>query len=73
MNPETPTVECYSGNVYAEHPTAIHYQGNRLEVIQVLAQARQQRGRWFRVRTQPGEVFDLFYDEVTAEWQVTAL
>ncbi len=66
-------VECYSGSRYAEHPTVVYCEGNRFEVKEILAQGRQPTGLWFRVRTDQGAIFDLYYDEATAAWRVAAL
>jgi hypothetical protein len=66
-------VECHSGYTYAERPTAIHWQGERLEIEQVEAEWRISGGRRFRVRTRDGQVFELFYGELYDEWRINPI
>lgn len=67
------SVECHSGFTYAERPTALTWQGRRLEVEAILGRWRLPDGRRFRVRTRNGFLFDLFYDELRLEWRITLL
>jgi hypothetical protein len=66
-------VECHSGYEYAERPTALWWEGKRLEVAEVEAQWRISGGKKFRVRTLAGRVFELLYVELYDEWRVHAL
>lgn len=66
-------VECHSGFEYAERPTALHWQGERLEIAEVEAQWRVPEGRYFRVRIAERRVFELFYDQRNDEWKITEL
>ena len=66
-------VECHSGFEYAERPTALWWEGTRLEVAEVEAQWRISGGKKFRVRTVDGRVFELLYVELYDEWRVHAL
>jgi hypothetical protein len=63
-------VECHSGFEYAERPTALWWEGTRLEVAEVEAQWRISGGKKFRVRTVDGRVFELLYVELYDEWRV---
>ena len=63
-------VECHSGLEYAERPTALWWQGERLEVEAVEAEWRTPGGKQFRVRTTGGQVFELVYVELYDEWRV---
>jgi hypothetical protein len=63
-------VECHSGYTYGERPTALHWEGDRLEIETVEASWRIPGGRRFRVRTVDGRVFELFYGELYDEWRV---
>ena len=63
-------VECHSEYTYAERPVALRWQGLRLEIEAIEAQWRVPDGKRFRVRTRDGRIFDLFYSELHAEWQV---
>lgn len=63
-------VECHSGLEYAERPTALGWQGERLEVEAVEAEWRTPEGKKFRVRTTGGQVFELVYIEWSDEWQI---
>jgi hypothetical protein len=64
-------VECYSGYQYPQRPLAFHWQENRLEVERVIVDWRTEDGKQFRVRTQDGQLFDLFYRELYDEWQIS--
>ncbi len=66
-------VECHSGYEYAERPTALWWEGERLEVAMVEATWRISGGKKFRVRTVDGRVFELLYVELYDEWRVHAL
>jgi len=65
-----PVVECYSGVEYAERPTALWWEGQRLEVEAVEAAWRTPEGKRFRVRTRDGQVFELVYFELHDEWSI---
>lgn len=67
----TEVVECYSGETYAERPLAFHWQGERLEIVQIETRWQSPEGRYFRVRVMDGHVFDLFYHEALDEWKIT--
>lgn len=64
------TVECHSGSQYAEYPTALHWQDQRLEVTEILAQWRSPQGRHFRVRTRDDLIFELTYLEEQDDWRI---
>ncbi|MBE3066960.1 MAG: hypothetical protein IMZ73_05955 [Chloroflexi bacterium] len=72
----TDIVECHSGSAYAERPTALTWQGQRLIIAEILSQGRTPKAKWFRVRTTDGQVFELSYvdaaDERPSEheWQI---
>lgn len=63
-------VECHSGYTYAERPTAFRWEGKRLMIEAVEQAWRVPGGRRFRVRTQDGRVFELFYGELYDEWRI---
>lgn len=67
---EEELVECHSGYTYAERPTALNWEGARLTIDEIEAQWRIPGGRRFRVRTQDGRCFELFYGELYAEWRI---
>lgn len=71
-DPET-LVECHSGHTYADRPTALYWQGDRLEVVEIEARWRIPGGRKFRVRTETGQRFELFYGEMFDEWRIHPL
>ena len=66
-------VECHSGYAYADRPAALHWQGQRLEIAEILARSRTPQGSQFRVRTAGGRTFELVYNEATGEWQAAEL
>jgi hypothetical protein len=63
-------VECYSGLEYAERPTAVWWEGARLEVETVEAEWRTPEGKGFRVRTADGRKFELTFASHPGEWSV---
>jgi hypothetical protein len=64
-------VECYSGSVYPERPTALHWQGRRLEIAEVLQAWHLPSGRRFRVRTVDLQVFELVYRQAEDDWLIS--
>jgi len=66
-------VECHSDYTYAERPTALTWEGQRLEIAEILLQWRTPEGKGFRVRTIGEQVFELLYREVANEWQIYLL
>jgi hypothetical protein len=72
----TDIVECHSGSSYAERPTALTWQGQRLIVAEILSQGHTPQAKWFRVRTADGQVFELVYGVAAdkclseQEWQI---
>lgn len=63
-------VECYSGGEYAERPRALHWQGARLEIAEVMQNWRTPHGKGFRVRTVDDRVFDLVYQAQIDAWRI---
>ncbi|UCH59926.1 MAG: hypothetical protein JSV61_00200 [Anaerolineales bacterium] len=63
-------VECYSGSVYAEHPTAFYWQGIHLQVQEVIRRWREPGKMFFLVRTAGDELFELTYDEQADLWLI---
>ncbi len=63
-------VECHSDYTYPERPTALTWEGQRLEVADVLREWRSPSGKGFRVRTIDGQEFELLYYEDANEWQI---
>ncbi len=66
-------VECRSESSYAQRPTAVHWQGQRLEVRDLLASWREPWGMRFRVRLDEDQVFELAYDQSLDDWSITPL
>jgi hypothetical protein len=66
-------VECYSGSVYPERPTALHWQGQRLEIAEVLQAWHTPQGRRFRVRTVDLQVFELVYRQAEDDWMISQI
>jgi hypothetical protein len=63
-------VECYSGSEYAEYPIAFEYQGERLQVTEILRRQRSPTGKSFRVRPAHSLIFELHYDEAGDVWLI---
>lgn len=69
----TLAVECYSGSQYAERPTALTWEGERLEITAIVKRWRRPEERCFRVRTRDQRLFDLFYNEALDQWRINPL
>jgi hypothetical protein len=63
-------VECHSGTEYADRPKAFNWQGQRLEIADILGQWRTPNEKSFRIRTIDGQAFELTYREIPDDWQV---
>lgn len=63
-------VECHSGYTYAERPIALRWEGERLPIAAIEGAWRVPGGRRFRVRTDDGRHFELFYGELYDEWRI---
>ena len=63
-------VECRSDSEYAELPIALYWQELRLEIAEILARWRTPAGKCFRVRTADDQIFELIYNEISADWQI---
>lgn len=63
-------IECRSDTEYAERPVAFTWQGKRLEVVEISDRWRTPDGKGFRVRTADDHIFELFYQEMTCEWEI---
>ena len=64
------TVECHSGFTYAEHPVAVHWQGERVEVDSIISEWQSPQDKAFRARMKDGRTFELLYNETDDEWNV---
>jgi hypothetical protein len=66
-------VECHSGYAYAQRPTALWWEGARLEVEAVQAEWRTPEGKVFRVCVAGGRVFEVLYNEPDDQWTIQLL
>lgn len=66
-------VECHSEYEYPEKPIAIWWQDERLTISQILQEARFPNGKFFRVSTTEGFIFDLLYEELPDQWLINQL
>jgi hypothetical protein len=65
-----PAVECYSGSAYAERPIAVHWEGQRVEIVAIVERWRTPGQICFRVRAEDDRRFELFYNELNDLWEV---
>lgn len=67
-------VYCRSDSEYAERPTALIWQGKRLQITEIIARWRTPEGKYFRVCADVSEAtqnqFILHYDEVKHQWHI---
>lgn len=66
----TDLVECHSGHEYAERPVFLYWEGQRLEIEEIVARWRVPGGKRFQVLTTDGQTFELFYGELYDEWRI---
>ncbi|MCS6845095.1 MAG: hypothetical protein NZ528_12360 [Caldilineales bacterium] len=71
MDGATCAVEVYSGARYAERPLAVHWQGRRLAVTEVLSAWRTPVGPAFAVVLSDGTRLRLEFDEQQDRWTAT--
>jgi hypothetical protein len=64
------SVEAHSGYTFGERPTALYWDGERIFVKKIEARWRDPAGRGFRVRTEDGRSFNLYYHEASDEWRI---
>jgi hypothetical protein len=65
-------VECHSETEYPERPLAIHWEGQRLEIAEILNEWRSPRGKHFRLRAINQAIFEIAYDTLSDEWTILA-
>ena len=66
-------VECLSGHTYAERPISLWWEGERLNIVEIVARWRIPGGRRFRVQAENDLFFELCYSKQQDEWQVSLL
>ena len=66
-------VECHSDFEYAERPTALQWEGQRLAIEKIFESKRTPDGKQFRVQTADGQIFELFYSDLYDEWRITLI
>lgn len=63
-------VECRSDSEYAERPLSILWEGQQLEVAEILSRWRGPTEKGFRVQTANKRFFELTYREIPDEWTI---
>ncbi len=71
--PEPDRVECYSGHTYAQEPRAVVWFERRYPVSRVEQRWRTPEGPAFRVHTESGPAFELYYHEREDRWAIRLL
>ncbi|MFN2153137.1 MAG: hypothetical protein ACK2T5_16145 [Anaerolineales bacterium] len=66
-------VVCRSEYQYEQTPTALVWDGKRLEIDAILAEWRSPQGKSFRVQAGDAGIFDLFYDAASSSWEISPL
>jgi putative sterol carrier protein len=66
-------VECRSESEYAEQPIALTWEGQRLEIEEIVTRWRTPGEKRFRVLTSGGQAFELAYRLGDDEWRVHLL
>jgi len=65
------SVECHSGYVYAERPTAFEWDGVRLQVAEIIRYWREPGQKCFQVSTEDDQIFELRYEEIKDYWLIS--
>jgi len=63
-------VYCRSDSKYAERPVAMMWEGEKLEIKDILASWRTPDGISFRVLAVNEQLFNLHYSESIDNWQI---
>ena len=63
-------VECHSEYTYAERPTAVYLEDERLEISAVLASWQTPMGRFFRVLLEKDRLLTLLYKTAEDSWEL---
>jgi hypothetical protein len=66
----SPVVECYSGQTYPERPLAFYWEGERLEITEILSRWRSPEGLNFLVLIEDERTFVLSYNESEDHWSI---
>lgn len=66
-------VSAYSGSRFAERPASFQYEGERLEITNVLDNWREPGALHFRVLVEDGRLFHLSFDEAADCWNIQIL
>jgi hypothetical protein len=61
-------VECVSSASYGDRPTAICFEDQRLEIIEVLQRWRSPEGINFNVLTSEEYAYELNYNQASDQW-----
>lgn len=63
-------VECHSGYTYAQRPTALYWQDERLTIEEILFEWHSPNARCFKVTTVKSLLFELSYQEDSDQWSI---
>ena len=66
-------VECRSDSNYAERPLSLIWDGQRLEIAEIISRWRGPAEKGFVVQTADKKVFELTYWELPDEWKIQPL
>ena len=66
-------VECHSGYTYAQRPTALYWQDERLGIAEILYEWHTPNARHFKVNTVNSQLFALSYQEDSDQWRIIPL
>jgi hypothetical protein len=70
LSRDSDQVFCRSGHEFAERPTAFIWEGERLQIDELVARWRTPYGKRFLVRIDDNRIFTLIFFESSASWQV---
>jgi len=66
-------VKCYSGHAFAQRPISFLWQGREYNVSEVEREWQEPGKKFFKVRTEDEEIFELCYNHSQDEWLIIEL
>ncbi len=73
QQPRAVEVKCYAGYRGEEAPRSFLLDGKELAVAEIVERWQTPQGRYFRVRTEEGVLYDLCHVEQEERWQLMAM
>jgi hypothetical protein len=73
VNAEIGHVKCTSGYTYAQRPVSFTFEGQEIQVKEIVAEWREPAAKKFVVLSEHGQQFELGYQIEEQQWQILLL